>query len=98
MSGTSPHYLLLFLYLYKTLGVTFSSVTPSKDRSKNSVSQSQCFDTRVPHLTLVWQPVSLMDPLKHNQPGTAASCLATKCGFELFFLLTKLATNHFDPP
>lgn len=81
----SPHYLFLFLYLHKTLGVTFSSVTPSKDRSKNSTSQRQCFDKRVPHLTLVWQPVSLMDPLKHNQQGTAASCLATKYGFERFF-------------
>lgn len=52
------------------------------------MSQRQCFDKRVPHLTLVWQPVSLMDPLKHNQQGTAASCLATKYGFErVFFFL-----------
>lgn len=49
------------------------------------MSQRQCFDKRVPHLTLVWQPVSLMDPLKHNQKGTAESCLATKYGLESFF-------------
>lgn len=25
-----------------------------------------CFDNRVPHLTLVWEPVGLTDPLKHK--------------------------------
>lgn len=102
-SGMLPHYPFSFC-LHKTLGVT-SSTTPSKDKSENSISPRQCFDKRVPHLTLVWEPVSLMDPLKHYQQGTAVSCLATKYGFEglfcfgcvFFFKLTRLVTNHFDP-
>jgi len=67
----------------------------------------QCSDKRVLYLTLVWEPMSLMDPPQHNQQGTAVSCLATKYGFERFFVLfwvcgfsklTKLVTNHFDSP
>lgn len=50
------------------------------------MSLRQCFDRRVPDLTLVWEPVSFMDPLKYNQQGTAMSCLATKYDFEQFFL------------
>lgn len=79
-----PHYLFSFS-LHKTLGVTLSSTARSTDKGKNSMSLRQCFDKRVPHLTLVWEPMSLTDPLKHNQQGTAVSCLATKYGFEGFF-------------
>lgn len=46
------------------------------------MSLRQCFDKRVPHLTLVREAVSLMDPPKHYQQGTAVSCLATKYSFE----------------
>lgn len=81
-----PHYLSSFC-LPKTLSVTFSSTTASKDKSENSVCPRWCFDKRVLHLTLVWEPVSPVDPLRHNQQGTAGSCLATKYGFEGFFLL-----------
>lgn len=46
------------------------------------MSLGQCFDKRMPPLTLVREPVSLIDPLRHYQQGTAVSCLATKYGFE----------------
>lgn len=64
LSGMLPHYLFLSAC---TLGVIFSSTTPSKAKNRNSMSlRHGCFDNRVPHLTLVWEPVGLTDPLKHK--------------------------------
>lgn len=79
------HYLFSFC-LHKTLGVTLSSTTPSKDKSKNSISLRQCFEKTVPRGAL-----SLPDPLKHYQQGTALSHLAMKYGFDGgFFVLLRV--------